>query len=368
VKGTLALFLVLCFLAAGQLRDVAPDLPALANTSTDATAALQAAIDAGQAVPPGTYQFSAPISVPLGKSLTGSGPTRTRLTYVGPPTDAGAVQIPAGAWAYSLRGFILFDPNKTKRGTGIRAGATDTGQFGTQSGFARIDDVWVDGFQYGLRFGDRALNTSSSEITATNLRVSECDVGVRIETPNSLDYTFLQFGAGDCRIGIESDMAGCVHVVGGSCTRVTESVLSITGAGVYSVRGLRTEESGYLLVQGMTLPRSSITLESCETNGNTRADKVDVLVKGGSEVHVRGGTYDGTFQYEGVLGEPPWGYGGIYLDGVACRQAYILSARGRSTGRWSIRNCRLLDAAGQVRRVLGDTSGQWMNEQRVPAK
>jgi hypothetical protein len=112
-----------------------------------------------------------------------------------------------------------------------------------------------------LRFGDKKLNSSSSEVTATNLHLSECDVGCRIETPNSLDFTFVQLGATDCRVALESDMAGCVHIVGGSMTKVSEAVWSLNGAGVYSIRNLRTEHTGYLVVQGFSQSRFSITID-----------------------------------------------------------------------------------------------------------
>src|SRR6185436_9008796 len=202
------------------------------------------------------------------------GPTRTTLQYVGFARDDGAISIPAGSWAFSLRGFMLTAPGTSRIGTGIRGGATPpaAGTFGNQSGFARIDDVWVDGFQYGLRFGDKGLNTSSSEVTATNLRVSGCDVGCRIETQNSLDFTFIQLGLANCRIGLETDMAGCVHVLGGSASYVEDAVWSITGAGTFSIRNYRAEGCGYLLTQWFALPRFALTVDTCETSEGVRKD------------------------------------------------------------------------------------------------
>lgn len=335
---------------------------------TDSATVIQGAIDLGETLPPGTLSFAAPLTVPAGRSLVGSGPNQTTLVYTGPPADGGCVVLPSQSFGFSLCGFSLHDATKRKQGCGIRAGAENTGQSGTQAGMARIDDVWVDGFRYGARFGDKALNSSCSEVTLTNFKASTCDVGVRIETQNSLDYTFIQLGLTASRIGIETDGASCIHVLGGSCSDVTEAVWSNAGAGTFSMKGLRTEGCGYLFVQGNTSACAAMTVDGCETNDNRRTDGVDVLARGGSDIQVRGGTYAGSFAYEGAGGEPPWGYGGICLDAVKCYRPYILSTSTRNKGRWSIRNCRLLNSAGQVVRVLGDANGQWLNALRVPAQ
>lgn len=313
-----------------------------------APVSLQALIDSGTVIPPGTYPFSTPLTVPAGRSLTGSGPNQTTLVYTGPPTDGGAIQIPAGGFGFSIRGLSLWDQGKRKQGAGIRAGATDRGQSGTQAGMARIDDVWIDGFQYGMRFGDKSLNTSCSEVTLTNVKVSTCDVGVRIETQNSLDYTFVQLGLTDCRVGIETDGASMVHVVGGSCSYVSEAVVSLTGAGVFSVRNLRTEGCGYLLAQHLTGPRVSVVVDSCETNDARRPDGVDVLVSGGACLVMTGGTYAGNVRYEPAAGDK--GYGSVTLMGVGSRQNALIVWPGQCPSTFSVRDCYLLDANFEIRR------------------
>jgi hypothetical protein len=332
---------------------------------TDQTAYLQSFIDNNLVIPPGYYRFFGQLRVDAGKSLVGSGPVRTVLQYFGPASDDGAISIPAGSWAYSLRGFSLNEPSQSMTGCGIRGGATNTGQFGTQSGFARIDDVWVDGFQYGLRFGDRSLNTSCSEITATNLRISTCDVGWRIETQNSLDYTLIQLGLAGCRVGLETDGAGCVHILGGSVSGVKESVWSITGSGTFSIRNLRTENSGPLVVNGFTLARTAILIDSCETNGPARRDIPDVKICGGAVLTMRGGTYAGHVAYEGFPTEPNAGYGSINLDGVGFGDTVMITSPGRTNCQYSIRDCVLLDTNNQTQ-VRVDESGTIGSTPRIP--
>lgn len=359
--------------AAGQRvrRFAAVEIPA---APADSTALLQSCVDRGQTIPEGTYPFAGQVVVPWGRSLVGAGPTRCVLQYTGPPRPDGCLSIPAGSWGYTLRGFALVDPAKRKAGCGIRGGATPQ-QFGTQSGFARIDDLWVDGFAFGLRFGDKALNTSSSELTVTNLRLSDCDVGCRLETWNTLDVTFLQIGLAGCRVGIETDQAGCVHILGGSASNVSETVWSITGAGTYSIRNLRTENCGSdnkpgvgaLLTQNFALPRFSVTVDSCETNGATRKDRVDVLLKGGGSLAMRGGTYVGHVGYEGFGTEPKEGYGSINLDGVGCRDKVLLTSAGKTQARYTIRGCDLLDANNQILTRV-DAAGVLGTTARIPTK
>ncbi len=314
----------------------------------DRTGYLQQCIDSDQAIPPGTWAFADRLVIGSGKKLVGEGPNRTKLLYTGWPHDEGAIIVPPDSWAYSLCGFMLSNYTTNRPGCGIRGGATDTGQFGTQSGFALIDDVWVDGFGYGLRFGDKTFNTSSSEITMANLHVENCDVGCRIETQNSLDYTFVQLGIASCRIGLETDQAGMIHILGGSASNVLECVWSLNGAGVFSLRNLRVENSGYLLSQGFALPRFSITIDSCETSGGTRKDGVDVSVRGGAALQMKGGTYYGHVQYEGSVGEPPQGYGSISLDSVGTRDKTLLTSPNTTKCRYTIRDCAMLDSNGQV--------------------
>ncbi len=207
-----------------------------------------------------------------------------------------------------------------------------------------------------------------------NLRVSNCDVCIRIETQNSLDYTFIQLGLADSRVGLETDLAGCVHILGGSASNVSETVWSLEGAGTFSMRNLRTENCGKadkpgmgsLLTQGLALPRFSITIDSCETNGNARKDGVDIFVRGGAALSMKGGTYSGHVQYEGANGEPPQGYGSISLDSVGTRDKTLLTSTRTTKCRYTIRDCAMLDSNGQVLTWV-NAAGTIGTATRIPA-
>jgi hypothetical protein len=128
------------------------------------------------------------------------------------------------------------------------------------------------------------------------------------------------------------------------------------------------EGSGPLLVQGFTLARTAITIDTCETSATTRADGVDVLVKAGASLSMRGGTYSGHVQYEGVApAEPSYGYGSITLDGVGTRDKVLIAATGKTQCRYSIRDCCLLNADNEVRARV-DAAGTIGTTSRIPAK
>jgi hypothetical protein len=114
------------------------------------------------------------------------------------------------------------------------------------------------------------------------------------------------------------------------------------------MRNLRVENSGYLLNQGFALPRFSITIDSCETSGNTRKDGVEIAVRAGASLQMKGGTYSGHVQYEGSVGEPPQGYGSISLDSVGTRDKTLLTSTRKTQCRYTIRDCAMLDSQGQV--------------------
>jgi len=190
------------------------------------------------------------------------------------------------------------------------------------------------------------LNTSSSEVTLTNVKAAECDVGFRIETQNSLDYTFTQLLLGNCRVGVETYMAGCVHIIGGSAS-VVDTVFSITGAGTYSIRNFRAEVCGYLVLQGFTQARVSITVDSCETSAGK--GKADVFVRGGVSLMMRNGIYAGFIQYEPSIPDlVVLGYGTILLDGVATFDKKIYVETSKSNVYLKIRDCVQLHSNGNV--------------------
>jgi hypothetical protein len=137
------------------------------------------------------------------------------------------------------------------------------------------------------------------------------------------------------------------------------TVWRLSGAGVYSATGLRTENCGYLLEVGNELPTTDVTLIACRTNRNNRQDKVDVKVSGGVNLKVYGGLYDGMFVYEGFKQNEP-GQGTLIFDGVRTRYPILIRGTPGTKCRYECRNCAIVNAADEVIRrvdqkgILGD--------------
>ncbi len=331
----------------------------------DETVFIQERIDDDWMLAAEDYDFAGQLVVAGGASLHGVGQNRAILRYNGTARDDGCLAMPAGSWGFDLANFSLNNTKADKQGVGIRCGATNTGQFGTQSGGGTLSNLWLDGFQYGLQFGSLAQNTSASEVTATNLRLSNCDVGWRIETQNSLNYIIRQFGVMLSAIGLQTFSSSFVTVNGGSYSSVSECVWDANGAATLTGIGMRAENSGYLFRLGFTQATSNVNLINCGTAANTRPDKVDVKVSGGVNLVVTGGLYDGTFEYEGSSNEKGDGFGSVTLIGVRTRQPILLKGTPGTKCRYQVMGCALVDEDNQVVKWI-DKSGVLGHDVTVP--
>jgi hypothetical protein len=331
----------------------------------DQTAVVQKLIDNDYRMAPKTYTFARSLSAPDGHGLGGTGFVRSTLEYHGYARDEGCVDLPKDAWGFLLEAFTLRNMVSRPLGCGIRAGNTDLRPaFGTQSGGGELNGLLIDGFEYGMRFGNKEYNSSTSEMAIRLVKTAFCTTGLKIETPNSLNYEIDQFSATDCDYAIRTEFAGHVHVNTASFTRINKACWEIIGASTYTGTGLRAEGSGLLIDVGFTNACVDLTLIGCGTGNNQREDQVDVLVRGGVKLVVIGGTYAGTFQYEGVRERMP-GHGTMILDGVATRNPVLLRGTPGCKCRYEARNCSILDANGDlVRRV--DQSGILGDDVTVP--
>lgn len=322
----------------------------MAVTPADQTHAIQAHVDSGRMLGEETLDFAKQVTSPNGRGLLGVSFNQSVLAYYGYDRVDGCLNLPAGSWGFKVGGFALRNTMADRIGTGIRCGASPAPGFGTQSGTGRFEQLLIDGFEFGARFGDASLNSSSSEITLDTVKFARCLIALMIETQNSLNFKIDQFGASDCDVALKTLKAGCVHLRVGSFTNVP-LVWDLSGAGVYSATGLRTENCGYLLKVGFELAQTDVTLVSCMTNRNSQADQVDVLVSGGAKLTVIGGQYAGKFRYEGFKEKEP-GYGIVILDGVSTYNPVLLEGTKGTRCRYEARNCSILNPAGEViRRV-----------------
>jgi hypothetical protein len=325
----------------------------------DATKYLQDCADDDSMFGPGIFEFAKPVVPVFGSNLLSVGFKRSELHYRGYAREDGCIQLPAEAWGSTLSGFTLKNVLGTDRmGTGIRSGNTDLRpSFGTQSGTSTLEKLLIVGFETGIWFGNTQFNSSSSEVTL-RVKGENCGTVVRIETQNSLNFDFHQFGAAQCDVALETIKSGEVHLFVGSFSNVG-TVWRLSGAGVYSATGLRTENCGYLLEVGNELPTTDVTLIACRTNRNNRQDKVDVKVSGGVNLKVYGGLYDGMFVYEGFK-QPEPGQGNLIFDGVRTRNPVLLRGTPGTKCRYECRSCAIVNAADEVIRridqkgIIGD--------------
>ncbi len=271
------------------------DYGAVGNGSTDDTAAIQAAIDAadnasglsgGSTIffPNGTYNITGIIIGSANTSgngrqsnvsLLGESSLHVSLNYTGSTSGIAVLMQRNKYW--NLKNLSIH--NTVAKGTTVGlVTAGPNGSPGTQSNGGLIEQVGIDSFHYGWSTTETSGSTSS-EITAINLTLSYCDVGMRNGSSfNSLDFTFIQLQMSNNTVGIDNPAGGCLYVYGGSSSN-NGTEFSYESGGTFSINGYRSEIAGTFISDSGPL---SLNVTACEVQGLTTTTAITL----GSNNHI----------------------------------------------------------------------------------
>ncbi len=104
-----------------------------------------------------------------------------------------------------------------------------------------FESLIIEGFHYGWHTSssDRKADSTSSEITAINIQLDNCDSGFRNNDFNGLNFNFINLSTSECAIGVDAVTAG-VYVHGGAAAGNGTDFLFGNG-GTRSVSDFRSE-------------------------------------------------------------------------------------------------------------------------------
>lgn len=335
----------------------------LVNTGRDATVAIQTVIDAGGTLPAGSLTFGSQLRITNSRGLVGMGPNRTLLYYTGPSNPDGAVRVVQQSWGFACDNLTLQNVADDRKGTGLRMGADAAGGAGLQCGDTVVRNLWVKGFGIGVHLGDMDRHSAVGEMTFHNLVVTGCDVGFLAADWNTLTIHLQTVGLSLNRVGLKTVGAGNLHIDTGSASYNTDTFFECGGGGLFSIRGVRCEGSGYFLTTPTQTSRTVVTVDCCQAIDSRRDDKVSILGRWGASITVRDSWLDGLVNFDGLPAGPGIGY--VRLENVCTRQPSILTGQNVV---YDVANCWRLNADHQAEARIGPARGESKNGQTVNVK
>jgi hypothetical protein len=228
---------------------------------------LRAAVAAGGkvSVKPGRYVFLSPLVLKGTVSIIGD--YRDLVTFdfskMTDPTLPG-IQIDR-VWGYEIRNLTIMG-NRKSNAIGI-LNSTSTpnanGAYGTCSGQAVLDHIFIYGFKKGIVVGNRDLYIAASENTYNQLKITQCDRCIELNDFNSLNHYFTMLLMGDCNEGLVTNGASYVTVVGGSSSFCIGPVFDLGNCSSAFIKAMRMEEGGVFARCGTTSTTGQFTFENC---------------------------------------------------------------------------------------------------------
>ena len=266
--------LLRCFTAAAILASMVavyvfaqqPNAVAVAGESQSCTDLRIACAAGGKVIiKPGRYNFLAPLILTKTTSLIGDYRDLSILdfTQMTDPTQP-AIRLDR-MWGYEIKN-ITIAGNRKLNAVGVLNSTTTpntNGSYGTCSGAAVFDHVFIYGFQKGLVVGNRDLHIAASENTYNQLNITQCDRCIELNDFNTLNHLFSMLLMSDCNEGLVTNGGSYVTVVGGSSSSCIGPVFDLANCSAAFVEAYRQEEGGVFARCGTTSTAGQFTFENC---------------------------------------------------------------------------------------------------------
>lgn len=216
-------------------------------------------------VEPGRYVFLEPLIIKGTTTVRGKYRDLTIFDFrsmTNPNQEAIRID---RVWGYEIRNITIVG-DRSKNAIGVLNSTTvpnANGAFGTCSGAAVWDHVFIYGFKKGLVIGDRDRLIAASENTYNHLQITQCDRCIEINDFNTLNHLFTMLVMGDCGEGMVTNGGAYITVKMGSVSSCRGVCFDLGNCSSFHVEQFRVEDSGVFLRGGTTTHAVRITICGC---------------------------------------------------------------------------------------------------------
>jgi len=319
--------------------------------SVDVSAAVQAAFDHMESnscemlIPPGIYRLNSGVTL-----QPASGQARSNLRGLGGALGCYFHYYGTGGVAITIKDngrYRLDNFGVEDKGTGVTGISLLSVGTGSNHGPVLGENIYVKGFDEGVRIGNSSDN-AASELNFGTLELQSCTDGLIVEGQNSLNVTVTRFEAGSCTRALHLEGEGddqrntnTVLILGGSLSDNTTDFQIDRPANV-TIQAVRSEgttsgqkflSTGAASVDTTQVSPTSVTLIGCYTNHSSGDDSLLHLP---GVYTVIGGKYEEGFSCGGQVGSQA-NKSSLLLDNVIIADSTPVARVSGITDLWRVR-------------------------------
>lgn len=266
------------------------DYGAVCDGSTDDHAAIQAAVDAAEAMPAGRILWPAKTcatsttitindtSTQRFVSIVGVNPVQSVLTWTGANSGAVALKISHNL-DFEVRNLGISNSTGGSKADSIGLLLTADADVGTRTYGATIDHLFVSGFHVCTQAG-QFTNFATSEIIWNFYSATSCDIGWQNGSLNTLNQVFFMASGSANATSAFNVNSGNAYFYGGAMAgNAIDFDVSNSGM-TFEVANIRTETPGIFL-QVTPSGRQNISVRNCMVGASTNGDNILISLSGG---------------------------------------------------------------------------------------
>jgi hypothetical protein len=242
-------------------------------------------------------------------------------------------------------------------GVGVGIGCdTTTIPNGSQAGGCRFENVWLSGWDIGVKVGDDE-GRAASEITFANCRVIDSRIGWELRAWNTLNVRFEMLQVAHVTVGVDCYEAQSVFIHGGSASHVG-TVMIVRAGGCFGLHDLRQEDDAdetaetRLLTALAPTAAQQVKVSGCHKVGGP-LDAPEIYSRWGAGLRVSDCVLRGHIQYASADRPPPDpGFGTVLIENCKTKGPRLHSINGRTAYR--VVCCSLVDEDGVTTERLNE--------------